>query len=136
MQALLLDIVEGTGDKAGRYYFDNKAESLIYALIGFLVVFAGIVILILIIWLIGLLMKKTNNLAAIQFWKRKDRMKKPEGHAEYVADVTQKAIENKQLQKANDDIPDDIKAAIVAAVSAMYYEEDKCDFVVKSIKRL
>ncbi len=50
----LLDIVAGS-DK--NYYFENFGEALIYALIGFLIVFVGISIIIVIIWLLGLLFK-------------------------------------------------------------------------------
>jgi len=38
-------------------------EACIYALIGFSIVFLGIILIIFIIWLIGLVMRKTDNLA-------------------------------------------------------------------------
>ena len=44
----LLGFIAGSD---GNYYFENFGEALVYALIGFLIVFAGIVIIILIIWL-------------------------------------------------------------------------------------
>ena len=43
----LLGFIAGSD---GNYYFENFGEALVYALIGFLIVFAGIVIIILIIF--------------------------------------------------------------------------------------
>lgn len=96
-------------------------EACIYALIGFLVVFLGIIIIILIIWLIGLLMRKTNNLEFLtQIGKKK---KTPSAE---VAEAP-----------ANDEVPDEVKAAIVAALMAYYSKEQpKCEFKVKRIKRI
>lgn len=134
MLNMLLGIV---GNADGNYYFDNKAESLIYALIGFLVVIAGICILIGIIWLLGLLMRKTNNLAFLTERKsRKQAGKKAENQAkqEQNAESTEKLAEDSALE---DDIPDEVKAAIIAAIMAYYSEqENKCEFTVKRIKRL
>jgi sodium pump decarboxylase gamma subunit len=121
----ILAIVAGTGDNAGNYYFDNFGEAAVYALIGFLVVFAGIVIIICVIWLIGLLMRKTNNLAFLT----KKRVKKQPVKEEI-----------KNIETANEkgeEIPDEVKAAIVAAIMAYYEEkEEKCQFTVKRIKRI
>ncbi len=98
-------------------------EACLYALIGFAIVFAGIAIIILIIWLIGLLMKKTNNLEILT----RIGKKKPKIEAEReVAEV-----------KTEDEVPDEVKAAIIAAI-ACYYTADKpkCEFKVRRIKRL
>jgi sodium pump decarboxylase gamma subunit len=125
MLSNILAIVQGSGDKAGNYYFDNFGEACIYALIGFLVVFVGIVIIIAIIWLIGLIMRKTDNLAFLT--------KKPKKKSKVV-----EKQEDTTVSAANDnDIPDEVKAAIVAAIMAYYEEqEEKCQFVVKRIKRI
>ena len=45
----LLGFIAGSD---GNYYFENFGEAIVYALIGFLIVFDGIVIIILIIWLL------------------------------------------------------------------------------------
>ncbi|MGN1060166.1 MAG: OadG family protein [Candidatus Coproplasma sp.] len=130
----LLAIVQGDGSSwAGQtqspnnYYFDNWGEPFLYALIGFLVVFAGILIIIFTIWLVGLLMKKTNNLEFLGKGKKKK------------ATVVESKPEAPQAATAADDgeIPDEVKAAIIAAIMA-YYEEkqEKCDFTVKRIKRI
>ena len=98
-------------------------EACIYALIGFGVVFAGIVLIIFIIWLIGLLMRKTDNLAFLnKIGKRKKKVQSP----------AQTAVAGE-----SEDVPAEIKAAIVAAIMA-YYVEDKpeCEFKVKRIKKL
>lgn len=120
----LLDIVPGTGDKAGGWYFTDKAEALIYAGLGFLIVFAGIVIIIAIIWLIGLLMRKTDGLAFIT--DRKKREKPAE------------AVSAETVPETEEELSDEVTAAIVAAISAYYgsTEKVKPDFKVKRIKRI
>ena len=68
----LLDFV-ANGD--GNYYFENFGEALVYALIGFLIIFAGISLIILIIWLIGLLLRKTDNFAFLRSIGKKQKDK-------------------------------------------------------------
>ena len=107
----------------GNYYFSNKiSESLIYALLGVAIVFVGIVIIILIIWLVGLLIRKTDNFKKIAaLFKHEKKTEK----------------EQEPLTEAEEDIPDEVKAAIVAAIMSYYSaEKPKCDFVVKRIKRI
>jgi Na+-transporting methylmalonyl-CoA/oxaloacetate decarboxylase gamma subunit len=121
----LLAIVPGTGDKAGNWYFDNVGEAFIYALIGFAVVFAGIVIIIGIIWLVGFIMQKTNNLEFLT----KKKAKAPKEVVNQVESSSQEAT--------SDEIPDEVKVAIVAALMAYYeQQQDKCQFTVKRIKRI
>lgn len=118
MNNLLLDIVQGND---GNFYFSDFTESLIYALLGFLIVFVGIVIIIAIIWLVGLLMRKTDNLAFLTNIgkKKKDKVEQP---AQPIAE---------------EGVPDEVKAAIVAAIMAYYEtEQPECEFKVKRIKRI
>lgn len=98
-------------------------EACLYALIGFLIVFFGIALIILIIWLIGLILRKTNNL---EFLSKIGKKKKK---------ATEAATE---IVKASDgEISDDVKAAIIAAIMAFYSEEmPACEFKVKRIKRI
>ena len=105
-------------------------EACIYALIGFVVVFVGIALIILIIWLIGLLMRKTDNLAFLnKIGKNKGKKKKKKEKGEPAAEVA--------AATDSEDIPDEVKAAIVAAIMAYYQEEaPKCEFIVKRIKRI
>ncbi|MCM1545584.1 MAG: OadG family protein [Clostridiales bacterium] len=128
----LMAIIQGDGSYwAGQqkspdnFYFDNFGEAALYALIGFLVVFVGIIIIIGIIWLVGLIMRKTNNLEFLT--KKREKKAKTE--------AVEKAPAVSSAQ--DDDIPDEVKAAIVAAIMAYYQErEEKCEFTVKRIKRL
>ena len=101
----------------------DLGEACLYALIGFAIVFVGIVIIILIIWLIGLVLRKTNNL-----------------NFHTVRGKKEKAIEQplpEHVEKVDNDIPDEVKAAIVAAIMAYYTEEKpQCEFRVRRIKRI
>lgn len=116
MDGLLLDIVK----RDNGYYFSGTSEAFIYALLGFLIVFAGIVIIIAVIWLLGLLMRKTNDFKFGGAQKKKEETGK---HAE--------------TDETDGEVPDEIKAAIIAAVAAyMETSEPGCEFKVKRIKRL
>lgn len=120
-----LSIVPGTGDKAGNYYFDNLGEPFVYALIGFAVVFIGIVVIITVIWLLGLLMRKTNNFAFLTARKNK-KQEQSKGDESSVPSVSD-----------DGEIPDEVKAAIIAAIMAYYgTSKPQCEFKVKRIKRL
>lgn len=122
----LLDFIPGTGDKAGNWYFENFGEACIYALIGFLIVFVGIVLIICIIWFIGFILRKTDNLAFIHKIKNPFKKKKNEAEKVIASGV-----------QAEEEISDEVKAAIVAAIMAFYAEDSpKCEFVVKRIKRI
>ncbi len=132
MLSNLLAILPGDGSSwAGQnkspdnFYFDNFGEAALYALIGFMVVFVGIILIIGIIWLFGLIMRKTNNLEFLT----KKREKKPKKGKEKPAEVS--------APSADEEIPDEVKAAIIAAIMAYYQEkEEKCEFTVKRIKRI
>ena len=101
-------------------------DACIFALIGFTIVFVGIALIIFIIWLIGLLMRKTNNLAFLTRPKKPKKNKKQQSEA--VASVA---------ETESGDIPDEVKAAIMAAIMAYYSEEKpECEFKVKRIKRI
>lgn len=118
----LLDIVQREN---GSYYFSDFPEALVYALIGFAIVFVGITIIITVIWLIGLLMRKTNDLAFLTNIGKKKKAK------------AEPVVETQVITASEDEIPDEVKAAIVAAIMA-YYEsaQPKCEFKVKRIKRI
>ena len=128
----LMAIIQGDGSMwAGQekspknFYFDNFGEAALYALIGFIVVFVGIIIIIGIIWLVGLIMRKTNNLEFLT--KKREKKVKADKKTDIPAVAT----------SSDDDIPDEVKAAIVAAIMAYYQEsEEKCEFTVKRLKRI
>lgn len=120
MSNLLLDIVQREN---GSFYFSDFSEALIYALLGFVIVFAGIVIIIAVIWLIGLVMRKTDNLAFLT--NRGKKGKVGQNQPEQI------------VQESSDDIPDEVKATIVAAIMAYYQtEQPECEFKVKRIRRI
>lgn len=89
------------------------AEGLIYALLGFIVTFIGIVVLIALLWAVGKIMGAVRT----------------------------KRLEKKTAEKAEtaseEEISPEIKVALIAAIAA-YYEGEKpqCEFKVKRIKRL
>ncbi|MDE6504293.1 MAG: hypothetical protein K2L42_00290 [Clostridia bacterium] len=133
MAQKLLDFIAGSD---GNWYFENRfSEGAIYALIGFAIVFIGIALIILIIWLEGLLMRKTNNLAFMGAFGRKVKAAFAK-----VFKRKKKTIEVPQAQTAistEEAIPDEVKAAIIAAIMAYYSQElPKCEFKVKRIKRI
>lgn len=92
-------------------------EGLIYALLGFIVTFIGIVILIFFVWLYGKIIRGVRGKLA----------------AKRAAPVDDSA----KAVAADEEIPLETKLAIIAAISA-YYEGEKadCGFKVKRIKRL
>ena len=115
MNMNLLAIISG-GD--GNYYFDNMAESLVYALIGVAVVFAGILILIGLLYLVGYIIRKVEK-SNVSLFKKKG------------------AVVEDGAPAGSEEVPDEVKAAIVAAVMAYYRaEKPQCEFVVKRIKRI
>ncbi len=97
-------------------------EACIYALIGFVVVFLGIALIIFIIWLIGLLMRKTDNLSFLNKIGKKKKSANNQTEEPVVAD---------------EGIPEEVKVAIIAAIAAYCSEAPaKCEFKVKNIKRI
>ena len=101
----------------------NKMEPLaggLYTFIlGMVVVFLGIAILVLCVSLFGKLIQVLE--------KKSEKPKKQQVKVE----------EKVEQETANsDDIPEHVKVAIIAAISAYYQTaQEKCDFVVKKIKR-
>lgn len=121
MNALLSIIPKSDGN----FYFSNFGEALAYALIGFLVVATGIVLIICIIWLIGFVLRKTNNLDFLRRIGKKQDKKT----------VVQEVV--KQPESIDGELPDDVKAAIIAAIVAYYgAEKPECEFKVRRIKRI
>lgn len=84
--------------------------------LGMAVVFLGIAILVLAVYLMGVIIKAIQN--------RKTMKKQPEIVVEQAAEPVAEGI------------PTEVKAAIVAAISAYYYNEkaSACEFKLKNIK--
>ena len=102
-------------------YWGRVGESALYALIGFLVVFAGIAFLIFIVWLVGKLMAKTNTSSRVKEEKAPPK----------------KELERIPAPVQSEEIDEETVAVIMAALTA-YYETNnpKCEFTLKRIKRL
>ena len=90
----------------------------LYALIGYLVVFAGIAFLIFIVWLVGKFMTKAQP-------------------AKKTAPMESAPALDTSIQSADDEVDEETVAVIMAALMA-YYEANnpKCEFTVKRIKRV
>lgn len=95
------------------------STSTLYALIGFLVVFAGITFLIAVIWLVGKIMSKNKPQTA---------------KTEATPTVAQKSV----FAPVQSDALDDETVAVIMAALTAYYEKNnpKCEFTVKRIKRI
>ena len=91
-------------------------NGLFVFIIGMLVVFLGMIVIVSAVTICGKLMNKTTG------------KEKP---------AKEKAVESKPVvTEQNEEIPTHIKAAIVAAISAYYFnQKSTCDFVVKKIRR-
>lgn len=95
-------------------------DALVYALFGFAFVFIGIAVLIAILSGIGLIMRKVGKeLPAVKQPKKAEPLPAP------------------PVPAKETEVPDEVKAAIVAAIMA-FYETEKpyCGFTVKRIKRI
>lgn len=96
----------------------NPGEGAFYAIFGFLFVFIGIALLIAILYLVGYVMVKANA--------RKAKAKKEE---EVPVKASEPAVE--------EGISPEIVAAITAAVAVVMEEgTQKCDFVVRKIRKI
>ena len=95
----------------------------LYALIGFVVVFAGIAFLIFVVWLVGKIMNKTPVTAKPIKEKKEPAVAVQESVSESLA--------------VSEDLPEETVAVIMAALMAYYQKNNpKCEFTVKRIKRI
>ena len=116
---MVWNLLSGATDKTRE--FSNVGEAALYAFLGFMVVFVGISFLILVIWLVGKFMTKTNGQP-----KAKPQPKEIEPPKEKI-----------QTAAACDEITDETLAVITAAIMAYYQQNNpKCEFTVKRIKRI
>lgn len=93
-------------------------EVALLALLGFVIVVAGIAFLILVVWAVGKIMSSGA---------------KKESQPKEV-----KAVETVELQAtASDQVDEETVAVITAALMAYYVQENRrCEFIVKRIKRI
>ena len=94
-------------------------NGLFVFVLGMIVVFGGMLIIIASVAICGKLMNKTAG----------EKKVKP-------AKVKEVAQPAPVVQEQSEEIPTHIKAAIVAAISAYYFnQKSNCDFIVRKIKR-
>ena len=97
----------------------DVGDGAFYALFGFIFVFAGIALLVVIFTVLGVIMKKVNT--------RKPQKKK----------IKSKVSLPEEPPIKSDEEDPEVIAAITAAIMAVYEGENaKCDFIVRRIKRL
>lgn len=99
-------------------------EAVLYALMGYAVVFAGIAFLIAIVWLVGLLMSKTGGI----------KLKKEK----VGTDGKEKSSVVSSVQsEESEELSEETIAVIMAALTAYYEANDpKCEFTIKRIKKV
>lgn len=97
----------------------SVGTAALYALIGYLVVFAGIAFLIFVVWLVGKLMAKSQPM-------QKKAM------------VETKPASVAPIQTTEEEEVDEETVAVIMAALMAYYETNnpKCEFTVKRIKRV
>ena len=100
---------------------DRLADGGLTFLMGMLVVFAGMIIIVLSIVIVGKVIEKFNLDGAEKTTP-----------TETVTEVVEEVVVEEE------GIPTEIKVAIIAAVTSYYFTEQKsnCDFIVKKIRRL
>lgn len=115
---MFLNLLATTVDK---YREASIGEAALYALLGFLVVFVGIAFLILVVWLTGKFMTKTQTPQ-----KKEVKIESP--------------LENvsESLAVADGDAVNEETIAVITAAIMAYYQQTnpKCEFTVKRIKRI
>ena len=99
------------------------SEAVLYAILGFMVVFLGIVFLIFVVWLVGKFMSKG---------KKEEKTEKPIAKKE-----KQEVSSSLAVADATEEITEETIAVITAAIMAYYQKNNpKCEFTVKRIKRI
>ena len=105
----------------------DPGEASLYALIGFSVVFLGLLFLILIVWATG------KIISAVEGKARKETKKAD-------ADKKDEVIVPSEILPVNvgtEEISEETVAIITAAIMAYYQKNNpKCEFTVKRIKRI
>ena len=97
----------------------NIPTAALYALIGFAVVFAGIIFLIAVVWLVGKLLSNSR------------------GNTKPIEKKVQAPVQVAPALTPVEEVDEETVAVIMAALTA-YYETNypKCEFTVKRIKRI
>ncbi len=120
---MLYNLLAVTAENAAKGYPKKIpiGEAALYALLGFMVVFVGIALLILIVWAVGKIIAKVN---LKQAQAKEVKVEKAEAPQPTSAPID------------SDEISEETVAAITAAIMAYYQnEQPKCEFTVKRIKK-
>lgn len=109
-------------------------EAMLYAVMGYLVVFAGIAFLILVVWLVGKLMSKADVMG-IQIKKVKSKFHFLKARKEKEASEAVPAPA--AILEETEEVDEETVAVIMAALMAYYEKNDpKCEFTIKRIKKV
>ncbi len=109
----------------------SVGEAAVDALIGFCVVFAGIALLVFIVWGVGKIMQNAS------LGNGKGGKKAAPKTAQKPAIKPEKTQAVAPVKAADEGIDDETVAVIAAAIAAVYEAERRsCGFVVKRIKRM
>ena len=106
----------------------GAGEAALYAVIGFAVVFLGILFLILVVWGMGKIIAAVEGKAVTQ--KEKKKSKEPI--------LEKEAFATEKVEPASVDEVDEETVAVITAAIMAYYQKNnpKCEFTVRRIKRI
>lgn len=118
--------------------YDKKisvGEAAIDALLGFITVFVGIALLVLIVWAVGKAMQSVESKSK-NGGEKKPKVKKEPQAAKQTSEPVKSAPAEATISASNG-IDEETIAVISAAITAYYAGENRtCGFVVKRIKRM
>lgn len=118
--------------------YDKKisvGEAAIDALLGFITVFVGIALLVLIVWAVGKAMQSVES-ESKNGGEKKPKVKKEPQAAKQTSEPVKSAPAEATISASNG-IDEETIAVISAAIAAYYAGENRtCGFVVKRIKRM
>lgn len=118
--------------------YDKKisvGEAAIDALLGFITVFVGIALLVLIVWAVGKAMQSVEAKSK-NGGEKKPKVKKEPQAAKQTSEPVKSAPAEATISASNG-IDEETIAVISAAIAAYYAGENRtCGFVVKRIKRM
>ena len=113
----------------------SVGEAAIDALLGFITVFVGIALLVLIVWAVGKAMQSVESKSK-NGGEEKPKVKKEPQAAKQTSEPVKSAPAEATIS-ASDGIDEETIAVISAAIAAYYAGENRtCGFVVKRIKRM
>lgn len=111
----------------------SVGEAAIDALLGFITVFVGIALLVLIVWAVG---KAMQSVESKNGGEKKPKVKKEPQAAKQTSEPVKSAPAEATISASNG-LDEETIAVISAAIAAYYAGENRtCGFVVKRIKRM